>query len=579
MPAVAEIQLEELAPRHEIGLADLFRALRSNGDDGLFYPHALSDEVARHLCQHTGLDQYYVATAEGIIVGYGMLRGWDAGYSLPSIGVAVHPNRRLQGVAESLMRGLIRQARNRGAPHLRLTVADDRVRFIRFLKRYGFAFKPFKPGRLLGMLDLRSAIPAKKPKVGLCADVLISWGGGIDFAVNQLRAIKLAEPTSSIYLLLPGLAPAKPKATWQSIGDAIADGINALIGRSQLKKKRGESQVAQAPEFIAQILKDDPTLQVRYSAGLDDGLAQAAADLGLDVVYLAMRLPKPRPECALVGYVPDYQHRHLPHLFSAKEHAERDEVFGQLVAASDAIVMNARAVAEDMRRFTPGSLPELHVLPFSPNLIPEWLNDRPELLASYAIDGPYFIVCNQFWMHKDHPTAFRAMAELARSRPDVSLICTGGTTDYRDPSYFGKLEAEAGKLGLGSHLRFLGHIPKRNQIELLKHAVALVQPTLFEGGPGGGSTYEAVALGQKVLLSNLPVNLEVDGGDVRFFASGDHVALAKLMETVLGEAPSPRNQVALIARSGARLHRNGEAIWGTIRSAIASRNRPSSSLQ
>jgi glycosyltransferase involved in cell wall biosynthesis len=235
------------------------------------------------------------------------------------------------------------------------------------------------------------------------------------------------------------------------------------------------------------------------------------------------------------------------------------------------MVMNAKAVAEDMRRFTPEPLPGMHVLPFSPNLNPEWLQDRPELLTSHGVEGPYFIICNQFWMHKDHLTAFRAMAEIAGRHPGASLICTGGTSDYRDPGYFGKLEAEAAKLGLGTRLRFLGHIPKRDQIELLKHAAALVQPTLFEGGPGGGSTYEAVALGQRVLLSDLPVNREIDGGDVRFFPAGNHRALAELMETILGEAPPPRIRTTLIAKSEARLKRNGDAIWASVRAAIEAR--------
>lgn len=347
--------------------------------------------------------------------------------------------------------------------------------------------------------------------------------------------------------------------------------MKALIGRPRLKQNPEASQADAAEELVVRIRRFAPELEVRYSAGLDAGLAQAADDLRLDAVCLAMRLPEPRPDCALVGYVPDYQHRHLPHLFSANELAERDEVFGRLVAGSDAMVMNARAVADDMRRFTPGALPGLHALPFAPNLDPEWLRARPELLAPYAIAGPYFIVCNQFWMHKDHLTAFRAMAEIAGRHPEVSLVCTGGTSDYRDPGYFGKLEAEAAKLGLGTRLRFLGHIPKRDQIELLKHAAALVQPTLFEGGPGGGATYEAVALGQRVLLSDLPVNREIDGGDVRFFPAQDHLALAKLMSAILDEAPPVHECSSLVAKSEARLLRNGEAIWKAVADAVAFR--------
>jgi glycosyltransferase involved in cell wall biosynthesis len=369
---------------------------------------------------------------------------------------------------------------------------------------------------------------------------------------------------------VPGTAPAKRKFTWKSVRYTLKDWIKALIGRPRLPQNPEITRNQQSDELGRRLKQIDPSLEIRYSAGLDDGLAQAAADLRLDAVYLAMRCPKTRPACALVGYVPDYQHRHLPHLFSTKELAERDQAFGALIATSDAMVMNARTVAEDMRRFTPGPLPELHVLPFSPNLDPEWLQDRPELRSAYAIDGPYFIVCNQFWMHKDHLTAFRALAELAKSRDYVSLVCTGGTSDYRDPTYFGKLEAEAARLGLGSRLRFLGHVPKRDQIELLKHAVALVQPTLFEGGPGGGSTYEAVALGQRVLLTNLPVNREVDDGDVRFFPPSDHVALAKLMETALNETPTLSTGTELHSKSGARLERNGRAIWASVAAAVTS---------
>lgn len=385
--------------------------------------------------------------------------------------------------------------------------------------------------------------------------------------------MKAARPKDGLILLIPGEVPARAKLTWKLFRYAIKDAVRVLLGRPRLQQHPDVTRNKSSDELISRMKEVYPDIEVRYSAGLDDGLAQAVADLRLDAVYLAMRLPKPRPDCALVGYVPDYQHRHLPHLFSPKELAERDEVFGRLVAGSDAMVMNAKAVAEDMRRFTPAPLPGLHVLPFSPNLNPEWLQDRPELLAPYAIAGPYFIVCNQFWMHKDHLTAFRAMADIVRSRPGVSLICTGGTTDYRDPTYFGKLEAEAARLGLGSRLRFLGHIPKRDQIELLKHAVALIQPTLFEGGPGGGSTYEAVALGQRVLLSDLPVNLEVDDGDVRFFPKGDHAALAQLMKDAL-EEPARRGESAdLLAQSERRLRRNGEAIWMSIQDAISTRKR------
>ena len=155
MSELGTVLLENLAPKHEVGLSDLFCALSANGDGNFFYPHPLTPEEARKLCRCSGLDQYFVATVNGRILGYGMLRGWDEGYAIPSLGLATHPDARSQGLSEFLMRGLIQEARNRRAPQLRLTADASRLRLIKFFVRHGFVFSPFKPGRLLGMLDLQ----------------------------------------------------------------------------------------------------------------------------------------------------------------------------------------------------------------------------------------------------------------------------------------------------------------------------------------------------------------------------------------------------------------------------------------
>lgn len=147
-------QLENLAPQHELGLTKLFLALCKNGDDKFFYPHPLTKEEARRLCRYVGLDQYLVATVNGRILGYGMLRGWDEGYKIPSLGLATHPEVRGQGLGNFLMSSLIQKACSYKASKLRLTLDARRGRFIKFCARHGFHFSPIGANRLLGMLDL-----------------------------------------------------------------------------------------------------------------------------------------------------------------------------------------------------------------------------------------------------------------------------------------------------------------------------------------------------------------------------------------------------------------------------------------
>ena len=43
----------------------------------------------------------------------------------------------------------------------------------------------------------------------------------------------------------------------------------------------------------------------------------------------------------------------------------------------------------------------------------------------------------------------------------------------------------------------------------MKNSEVLIQASLFEGGPGGGSSYEAMSLNVPIFASNIKVNLEM----------------------------------------------------------------------
>ena len=120
-------------------------------------------------------------------------------------------------------------------------------------------------------------------------------------------------------------------------------------------------------------------------------------------------------------------------------------------------------------------------------------------------------------------------------------------------------------------MAILGLIPKRDQIELLKGAVALIQPTLFEGGPGGGAAYDAIGLDVSVILSDIPVNLEIDCGQVAFFPAGDAEALSVLMDGELRREHRRRDEQALLKAAGEKTRQCGEVVWQALRAAQESR--------
>ena len=108
------------------------------------------------------------------------------------------------------------------------------------------------------------------------------------------------------------------------------------------------------------------------------------------------------------------------------------------------------------------------------------------------------------------------------------MICTGKTHDSRFPNYFKNLTKNFEVLIKNGRLKILNLIPRTDQLSLMKNSIAVVQPTLYEGGPGGFSTYEALAIGKKVIISDIPINKEINSNNLYFFNPNLPSDLAKI---------------------------------------------------
>ena len=124
-------------------------------------------------------------------------------------------------------------------------------------------------------------------------------------------------------------------------------------------------------------------------------------------------------------------------------------------------------------------------------------------------------------------------------------------------------------LKISRSVHLLGHIAKEDQIALVRGSIAVIQPTLFEGGPGGGAIYDAVALGVPGLVSDIPVNREIDDPNITYFAPGDSEGLAQLMMQSLSRPHPQFDSSALISRSKDRLRMLGETLDCAVAAALS----------
>ncbi|MBW8756816.1 MAG: glycosyltransferase family 4 protein [Burkholderiales bacterium] len=374
-------------------------------------------------------------------------------------------------------------------------------------------------------------------KVGILGEGFVDWGGGIDFLRGISTALHFADPAIEQHVLIPS------KGLHVALQD-VRERVKQFLGRP--------THAAHRPkwEHVERTFSETGARLHAIDLGTA-ALARASRRLGLDVLLPAIAPLSDKVGVPWVGYLFDFQHKRLPHFFSDVETTARDAAFERMLRSATAVIVNARDVANDVRHFYPDSRARLFALPFSAAPGDDWFDrDVADTAHRHGVQFPWFVVCNQFWKHKDHETAFKAFAELARRHADVSLVCTGATSDYRHPNHFDELMAYAKREGIADRIRVLGLIPKLDQVALIRGAVALVQPTLFEGGPGGGAVSDALSVGTPAIVSDIAVNREIDEPAVTWFEASNAKALADRMEEALQRGAGGRDDRAELLRRG-----------------------------
>lgn len=225
------------------------------------------------------------------------------------------------------------------------------------------------------------------------------------------------------------------------------------------------------------------------------------------------------------AWIFDFQHKYLPQFFSEKETRQRDECFANIARQASTIVLSSKAAEADFHKFFPEADHKTKVLSFKTYPTSKWYEGNPqEVQKEYYLPDRFFLVSNQFWQHKNHLTVFKALKILQEKGIYPNIVCTGHIYDYRLPEYSNIILQTIHQLGIAKQIYLLGLIPKLSQVQLMRRSLAVIQPSLFEGW--STLVEDAKCLGKKMIISDLPVNIEQDPPNSVFFKrnSAEHLA-------------------------------------------------------
>jgi len=334
------------------------------------------------------------------------------------------------------------------------------------------------------------------------------WLGGVNYYASLIYALNSLENRNIQPIIVTGK---KPSA---SLVEAIGE---VEILKTSLLDRNSISWLC--------------AKSLRAILGSDFLLERYLSNQRIQIVSHAPFIGKNR-KVPTIGWIPDFQYKYLPGFFSEAEVNNRDSSNDKICRYSDALIVSSNAAKKDLMEFAPFIDPSIVVvLPFTSGIRPGQILPTVESLKEkYHLGNQYFLLPNQFWMHKNHKVVLRAIAHLKQQGQEISILFTGNNQDPRNPYYFDELISYASELGVKEDFNFLGITPYEDLLGLMSHAVAVINPSFFEGW--SSSVEEAKALGKQLVLSDIPVHREQVKDRALFFKPDDHVALAEALNSM-----------------------------------------------
>ena len=229
-----------------------------------------------------------------------------------------------------------------------------------------------------------------------------------------------------------------------------------------------------------------------------------------------------------INWIPDFQHLHLPDMFSDKEIKSRNKSYFNIIKNSNIVILSSYDAKNDFDTFAPLYKDKGRVLQFvsQPSDTSDLLQEK-DILEKYKLKKDFFYIPNQFWKHKNHTTVLEGAKILKEKKIDFQIVFSGYMKDYRNQEHVKHLFDLREKYNLEKEVLFLGLIPYSDVFALMKYSKAVINPSLFEGW--SSTVEECKSLHKSMILSNISIHKE-QYPDAIFFDSQSAEDLAEKMK-------------------------------------------------
>jgi glycosyltransferase involved in cell wall biosynthesis len=404
-------------------------------------------------------------------------------------------------------------------------------------------------------------------RIGIADHTSAGWAAGASYTRMLVHSLSAACAASGVELYLFTQDP--DRHVYELPLKVIQlNSSKRLSGARSLRQLLGSSDEAGA-------LPGETRLRhlLRRNDGSDLFLAARARNVS--VLLPLLDLPPWKLPYGTVGWIPDFQHVHLPELFSAKERQRRDQTIRRIAQWSTRVMLSSHVAGEHFRTLVPEHQGKARVIPFPSLFAFRTLSGDPgDTQSRFNVPKKFALVANQFWAHKNHLAVIEALAALRESSVTVPVVMIGRPADNKDQHNrnLSRIFQAIAERCLSGQVIVLGEVSYEDLVDLMRTAAVVIQPSRFEGW--STIVQDAKALGRPLLCSDIAVHREQAPQALGFFGCNRADELSEQLAThwpTLESGPNPNAERNAQAAEAAFARQHGETLLEVCREAAALR--------